>query len=313
MRKKEVLQCNYESNGINLNYYEIKNDLPVLVMLHAQGTNALSFENTFNKLSKHFHIFSIDCPGHGLSDKNSYNYNIVTIGNAIVDFIENLIDEHVYILGHSSGGLIAAYTASNTDFCNGLVLEDPPFFSCQGDRRYKTFNYVDLSTVCHQYIESDCKDDFVLYYFDHQKMWEFFPDKSREKIKLKLLNSARKYRLKNPQKSLKVPFFPKSALAAYKGMNEYDPLFGETFYNDSFHSNIPHEEILKNITCKTLLMKAKTNYDNNGVLLAAMSDEDALLVSNLIVNSSIDYFDCGHGIHIEKNKEFINAIIDFTK
>ena len=47
-----------------LNYYEIKTDNPKLLLLHAQGTNSLSFMNVVNKLSKHFHIYLIDYYGH---------------------------------------------------------------------------------------------------------------------------------------------------------------------------------------------------------------------------------------------------------
>lgn len=313
MSKTLILQNESIRKGIKLNYYEIKNSLPILIMLHAQGTNALSYENTFGQLSKHFHVYSVNCPGHGLSEKNKKDYNIVSIGEAVIDFMENLIAKPAFIIGHSSGGLVAAYVAANTKMCVGLILEDPPFFSCQGERRYKTFNYLDLSTVCHQYIDSKSQKDFVLYYFENQKMWDFFPDKSRDKIKSKLLNSAQKYRIKYPQKPLKVLFFPKSALATYQGMNEYDPFFGDAFYNDTFHSGIPHEDILKKISCKTLLMKAKTNYDKDNILLAAMSEDDAALVNNLIAGSEVVHFECGHGVHIEKKKEFIKAVLDFAK
>ena len=197
--------------------------------------------------------------------------------------------------------------------CKGLILEDPPLFSCQDERRFKTFNYLDLSTVCHNYIDKKLEEDFITYYFKNQKMWDFFPDKSREKIKEKLVKSVINFRAKHPQKLLKAPFFPKSALEAYRGMNEYDPNFGETFYNNTFHKDILHSDILKEIKCKTLLMKAKTNFDDKGILLAAMSDEDAILAQELIKQCELLTFDCGHGVHIEKKNEFINAIVNFTK
>lgn len=311
--KNNILQKSYFANDISLGYYEIKNNLPVLLLIHAQGTDAMSFKDVFKELSKKYHVYSIDCPGHGKSDKNKSNYNIVSIGNAIIGFIQNAIDEDFYILGHSSGGLISSYVASKTPTCLGLILEDPPLFSCQGERRFKTFNYLDLSTVCHDYIEKELKEDFTTYYFKNQKMWEFFPDKSREKIKAKLVKSVINYRTKHPDKPLKVPFFPKSALEIYRAMNEYDPYFGETFYNDTFNNGISHGDILQSISCKTCLMKAKTNFDDKGILLAAMTNEDANLVQNLIDHCSIVQFDCGHGIHIEKKKEFIEAINNFTK
>ncbi|MFA9466272.1 MAG: ARMT1-like domain-containing protein [Velocimicrobium sp.] len=75
-------------------------------------------------------------------------------------------------------------------------------------------------------------------------------------------------------KDLNVPFWPKSALSGYRGMNQYDPYFGETFYNDSFHGNISHEEMLKKICCETVIMKVKTNISDEGILLEAMSEED---------------------------------------
>ncbi|MEG0894247.1 MAG: alpha/beta hydrolase [Oscillospiraceae bacterium] len=308
-----MLKNEFLANGIKLNYYEIKNKLPAIVFIHAQGTNALSFENTFKNLSKHFHIYTIDCPGHGFSDHNKKNYNIVSIGNAIIEFLSNVVCQPACVIGHSSGGLIAAYVAAYSQLCSCLILEDPPLFSSQGERRYKTFNYIDLSTICHNYIGEKIQQDFVLFYFENQKMWDFFPDKYRDKIKLKLINSAKKYRAKNPNKSLKVPFFPKIALSVYHGMNEYDPYFGCEFYDDNFNAGISHSDMLKLIQCKTLIMKAKTNFDNQEILLAAMNDDDVALANNLITNSKIVCFDCGHGIHIERKKEFIEAIFGFAK
>ena len=52
-------QYKIDDNSV-LNYYEINNDKPKLLLLHAQGTNSLSFMNVIKKLSKHFHIYSTD-------------------------------------------------------------------------------------------------------------------------------------------------------------------------------------------------------------------------------------------------------------
>ncbi len=92
-------------------------------------------------------------------------------------------------------------------------------------------------------------------------------------------------------------------------MNNYDPRFGETFYSDSFHSGIAHEDILIRIHCDTYFLKAKTNYDNE-LLMAALSEEDVLRVKELISNCQIIRFHCGHGIHLEKSKQFIKALLN---
>ena len=41
-----------------LNYYEIKSNKPKLLLLHAQGTNSLSFMSVINKLSTVFMIIA---------------------------------------------------------------------------------------------------------------------------------------------------------------------------------------------------------------------------------------------------------------
>lgn len=123
-----------------------------------------------------------------------------------------------------------------------------------------------------------------------------------------MIKMAAKYRRNHPDKNLKVPFWPKSALSGYQGMNNYDPRFGEAFFNNSFHHGIPHENILKNIQCKTTFMKAKTNTSEDGILMAALSEEDLERVTKLITDCQIVRFDCGHGIHIEHPKNFIECL-----
>ncbi|WP_010247686.1 alpha/beta hydrolase [Acetivibrio cellulolyticus] len=306
---KKLYSAFYKNAEIKLHYYEIKNDLQPIVMIHAQGVDSTSYANVFKALSKKYHVYAVDCYGHGKSLHDAEKYNIKDISEAISQFIREVVKDKVVLVGHSSGGLIAAYIAATTELCSKLYLEDPPFFASQGERRFQTFNYVDLSTICHRFNNQLDEKDFVLYYFSNQYAWNFFPEKSREKIKEKLTAAAKRYREKHPDKNLKVPFWPKAALSGFCGMNDYDPLFGEAFYCDSFHSDIPHKEILRNIQCETVFMKAKTNKNDDGLLLAALDEEDLEQVLQLNPNCSSVRFDCGHGIHIEKEKEFLRVLI----
>lgn len=298
----------YQKQGIKLNYYEIKSELQPLVLIHAQGVDAASFKNVWKRLSMNYHVYSVDCYGHGESLHDAKQYNIEDIGRAIICFMEDIVRKKAYLLGHSSGGLIAAYIASHTELCRCLILEDPPFFSSQGERRKNTFNYVDLSTICHNFINQSEKKDFVLYYFSNQYAWNLFPEQSREKIKQKMIMMAEKYRKKHPNENLKVMFWSKAALSGFQGMNNYDPLFGESFFNDSFHSGIQHENILKDIRCKTIFMKARSDVNDDGILMAALSENDLERITGLIKDFHIIRFDCGHGIHIEKPKEFTECL-----
>lgn len=224
----------YQKQNIQLNYYQIKNNLQPLILIHAQGVDAVSFENVLEQLSKSYHIYSIDCYGHG---------------------------------------------------------ESFPL---------RTFIWrIDCSLYCFQY--------GILQLSDFGRP-TVFSSQSREQVKPKMIGMATKYRKKHPDRNLKVMFWPKAAFSGFRGMNNYDPLFGENFYNGSSHCGILHEEILRNIKCKTIFMKTQTNISENSILMAALSGDDLKKVSELISDCNIIRFGCGHGIHIEKPKEFIECL-----
>ena len=294
-----------EGDIFGLHYYEAGEGKP-LVFLHAQGTDSTSFGSVIPKLAKQYHVYALDCFGHGKSLHNPKLYTLRACAEAVSDFIREVVKEKCTILGHSSGGLIAAQIAAETNLCERLILEDPPFFSCEGERRFSTFNYVDLSTVCHRFLQSD-ETDFPLFYFENQYAWNFFPEKSRQNVREKLTASARKFRTNHPDKNLKVPFWPKYALAGFVGMNNYDPRFGEAFYTNSFNDGLSHAEILKKISCETIFLKAKSAEDN-GILMCALSEEDLAEVVRLTL-CSVVRFDCGHGIHIEKKRDFLKVLL----
>ena len=306
--KLENYQYKTHDNNI-INYYEADSNNPILLIIHAQSANSSSYSGVIKDLSKKFHLIIIDCYGHGKSSHNKEKYNIISQGDDLIEFIRFKTDEKISILGHSSGGLIACYIASKSNLCDNLILEDPPLFSSVGEKRFNYYNYNDLSTICHNFINQDEEEDFVYYYFMNQYMWNFFPENSREKIRNKSGKSALKYRKKHPDKPLKIRFWPKKFLEAFNGMEQYDPYFGENFYNDAFNCNINYSKLLSEITCRTLFMKANTKIGDDGIIMGALTDEDLQQVTDLIKNIKVEYFNCGHGIHIEKKKEFVKSVI----
>lgn len=290
-------------------YYDPKKKKQNLLMLHAQGTDSTSFRNVVRALARHFHLYLVDYYGHGKSSHNAEKYDLVSIGRDIVSFTENVIGDETVILGHSSGGLIAAFAAANCALVKRLILEDPPFFSSCGERRYTAYNYMDLSSVCHSFLSQDEEKDFVSFYFRNQYCWSFFPETSREQLRNKLGSMAQQYREKYPHKNLKVPFWPGKFLEGFRGMQYYDPRFGEAFYSDSFNASVDYEALLGMIPCETLFLKAKSTIGEDGILQGALSDEDLEKVKGLIPEISVQYFDCGHSIHSEKPRSFIDAVL----
>ena len=57
-------------------------------------------------------------------------------------------------------------------------------------------------------------------------------------------------------------------------------------------------------------MKAQTNTGEDGILLAALNEDDLEKISKLVADLQIVRFNCGHGIHIEKPKEFIECLMN---
>ena len=55
----------YEKNGADLSYCEIPNARPKLVLIHAQGVDARNFDGVAGLLKRDFHVYSVDCYGHG--------------------------------------------------------------------------------------------------------------------------------------------------------------------------------------------------------------------------------------------------------
>lgn len=308
--KMKLENCQYKTHDNNIiNYYETDSNNHILLIIHAQSANSSSYSSVIKKLSKKFHLIIIDCYGHGKSSHNKEKYNIISQGDDLIEFIQYKTAEKISILGHSSGGLIACYIASKSDLCNNLILEDPPLFSSVGEKRFNYYNYNDLSTICHNFINQEEEEDFVYYYVMNQYMWNFFPENPRKKIREKSGKSARKYRKEHPDKPLKIRFWPKKFLEAFNGMEQYDPYFGENFYNDTFNCNIDYSKLLSEINCKTLFMKANTKIADDGIIMGALTDENLQQVTALIKNIRVEYFNCGHGIHNEKKKEFVKSVI----
>lgn len=94
----------YQKHGVKLHYYEIKNELQPLVLIHAQGVDAANFKSVWRQLSKSYHVFSVDCYGHGESLHDAGQYNLEDIGKAMIRFMEDVVKKKAYVLGHSSGG-----------------------------------------------------------------------------------------------------------------------------------------------------------------------------------------------------------------
>lgn len=295
-------------DGSTINYAEGPANGPPLLLIHGQMTSWESYNRVLPGLAREFHIFAVDVYGHGDSDKAPEKYTANALARDIKAFIEQVIGKPVIVSGHSSGGLIAANLAANyPDWVTGVVLEDPPFFTSVLPRARSTWNYVDLSTMAHEFLASG-ESDFQLFYIRNTPFWSFFRE-----VKEMFQQRAIRYRETHPDRPLKLFFMPPVFNEMFTGLDAYDPRFGDAFYTGSFHEGFDHEETLRNIRVPSALIHANWSYDENGILLAAMDASDAERARALIPNVTFHKVDSGHGVHFEKPKEFVRIVREFRR
>jgi pimeloyl-ACP methyl ester carboxylesterase len=268
-------------DGTVINYAEGPDNGPPLLLIHGQSMKWEDYSRVLPDLAKYYHVYAIDCYGHGKSSHDSSKYLASAIGKDLIWFIENVIGEETVISGHSSGGILAALVAANApELVSGVVLEDPPFFSVEPEEMQNAFVWHENMVVAHSFLNQKDADDYVVYYFENSYMWGMFGD-----LKSLLSNSARIYREKNPGKPLKLWYVPYKWIHGTLYLDEFDLKFSETFYTGEWLEGIAQEDILSKIDVPTTYIKAETMYGKDGVLYAANSDEDAARVQKLIKGS----------------------------
>ena len=123
----------------------------------------------------------------------------------------------------------------------------------------------------------------------------------------KIVQSAMKYRRQNPGQPIIIAWAPRTWLHVLLYTDNYDPKFGNTFYEGSWMDGVDQGNMLKSIKCPAIYLKAITQYGKDGVLYAANTDDDANKVQSLIANCERIDIKSGHDIHYEHPDDFISA------
>lgn len=281
-----------------------------LVLIHGQGMCGLDYETVFEKLTDDYTLYLVDCFGHGESEKESALYRCNVIGDAIAEFIESEIKEPCVVSGHSSGGILAAYVAGKIPECvKGLMLEDPPFFNVQPGEFENTFVYKDSFQVTHGFLSQTEETEYIPYYIEHGYIYNYLGERffGKEWVN-KLAQEAREKLKINPGK---LPDLNKVSAKSFQGFtywNKFDLLFSESFYTGEWFNGVDQEEILKNVECPTVYLKAKTKYGKDKVLWAANTDESADRIMSILKIGKRKIVRSGHDIHFEKPRHFIKAL-----
>ena len=259
-------------NGNEINYGEVENDKPALLLIHGQMAAWEDYANLMPKLSESWHIYAIDVYGHGESTHDENYYYIDKNGDDLIWFINNVIGEKTVVSGHSNGALTAAYIAAyGGENVVGAVLEDPPVFSTEGEDWENSFAYLDTYKPLHEYNSSEKTECWPAYYLRNCLWGKLFMADSMNGI----ANYAQMYSEKNPGEEVKIFFLPPSTTEIFHYVVNYDFQYGEHFYDLSWNHGYTHKQILSDIEVPCIYLHAKENLSETGVYLCAASREQA--------------------------------------
>lgn len=310
LSKAGVVEKTIQVGEVKFNYAEGPDNGPPLLLLHAQMLDWYTYSEVLPELSKNFHVFAVDYPGHG---KTTYpeNYSMTAdqIGSDLSSFIETVIQEPTFVTGNSSGGLLTTWLASNEpDLVKAIVIEDPPLFSSEYPAIKQTIAYKSFTTS-HKAIQEGYNGDFLLYWLENSK--QFFNNNMGPLAEPLIEFAVKSYRNSNPGEPVEIAFLPSSVQEIIRGLNYYDPSFGSAFYDGTWNANFDHTEALKKIQSPALVVHANYEILEDGTLNGAMTQEQAQKAASLIPNGEYLKVDSAHVVNLEHPDQFIKIIEEF--
>ncbi|MBP5168380.1 MAG: alpha/beta hydrolase, partial [Oscillospiraceae bacterium] len=82
-------------NGRVINYGEVENDKPALLLIHGQMSIWEDYALVLPELSQSWHIYAVDVYGHGESTHDESLYYLDVNGDDLIWFIDNIVREPV--------------------------------------------------------------------------------------------------------------------------------------------------------------------------------------------------------------------------
>ncbi len=123
------------SQGL-LFWREVGNGIPV-IFLHGNWCDSSEWVSTMELISRDFHCFAPDLLGFGESEYPNIHHAIDLQVDCLIEFLQALKLNKVYLVGHSLGGWIAASCALKyPEKVQGLILLSPEGVEIEGLQKH---------------------------------------------------------------------------------------------------------------------------------------------------------------------------------
>lgn len=299
---EEQVKC---EDGSIINYAVGPDNGPALLLIHGQTGSWEDYCRVLPELSKNWQVYAVDCYGHGGSSHEESKYYLKENGDDLIWFIDEVVKKETVVSGHSSGGLLASYIAAyGGEKIVGAVLEDPPVFSTEPDYFEKSFAYQDTYKNIHDYLYSDQVECWEAYYMRHCLWGQMYMPQAMDG----LANYAQRTHEKNPDEPIQYFFMPEATNFMFLYSRDYDLLFGEHFYDYTWHSNINHATLMSDIKVPTVCLHIEEQYSDEGILMAAASNEQAEKAVALMADCELIRSSGNHDIHRFQLQDFLAGI-----
>lgn len=93
VRRAGFVEKQVTLNGVVLNYSEGPDNGPPLLLIHGQVVDWQNYARVLPGLSAHYHVFAVDCYGHGRSAQAPEKYTAATMGADFAQFINEVIGQ----------------------------------------------------------------------------------------------------------------------------------------------------------------------------------------------------------------------------
>ncbi|TCK19998.1 alpha/beta fold hydrolase [Pseudonocardia endophytica] len=300
--------------GATLAYAEGPANGPRVVLLHGQTGTWEDHVRVLPRLAADHHVFVVDVPGHGGSDRlRAADYTNGRVAATLAGFVDDVVGGPVLLSGHSSGGVLAmTIAAERPELVGGLLLEDPPLFSSEMPRLLDTTGGFPL-VLAERFLAEGGPGEFARYVVEHGRYFEFFGP---------LEEPIRRYALRwmaaHPGEPLRIAFLPTQVNVLFQGLVHYDPAFGAAWVRETggWYSDTDTEATLRAVAAPTTVIHTNfvealrgTAYGSDGILKAAMDSDDlARAVALLPSGTDVVQLRCGHLVHFERPDEFVASL-----
>jgi pimeloyl-ACP methyl ester carboxylesterase len=100
---------------------------PAVILLHGFPEDWYEYHRVMPLLARQFTVVAVDLRGIGGSASTPGGYDAANMAEDVHQLVEHLHLEHVYVVGHDIGGMVAyAFARRYPETCRGVMLLDAP-------------------------------------------------------------------------------------------------------------------------------------------------------------------------------------------